>query len=134
MSHQEKAIYADSVLDQKEAVARIYGEVDFSILPERYVGNADVSKIQNSRYRRYAKSALSDPARVEAIRNYTMTGDRVADAYAALIPEYGFRTLITMLEDACEKGVEMVPDVPEELVAFIRSMEAIPRLGRFGSG
>ena len=82
MTLQEKAIYADSVLEQKEAIARIYGNVDFSILPERYVGDADISKIKGSRYRRYAKSALSDPARVETIRNYTMTGDRVADAYA----------------------------------------------------
>lgn len=126
MTHQEKAIYADSVVDQKEAIPRIYGDVDFSILPERYVNDADVSKIQGSRYKEYAKSALSDPARVEAIRNYTMTGDRVSDAYAALIPEYGFRTLVTMLEDACDKGVEAVPNAPEELVAFIQAMEATP--------
>ncbi len=66
------------------------------------------------------------PARVERIRNYTMMGDKVADAYAALIPEYGFRNLVTMLEEACENGVEAVPNAPQELVAFIRAMEATP--------
>jgi hypothetical protein len=55
-----------------------------------------------------------------------MMGDRVADAYAALIPEYGFRTLVTMLDDACDNGVEAVPNAPKELVAFIRAMEATP--------
>lgn len=126
MTHQETAIYVDSVLDQKKAIPRIYGNVDFSILPERYVDNADVSKIQNSRYKQYALRAQSDPARMEAMRNYTMTGDRVADAYAALIPEYGFRTLVTLLDEACDRGIEAVPNAPDELVAFIRSMEATP--------
>ena len=55
-----------------------------------------------------------------------MTGDRVADAYAALIPEYGFRTLVAMLEDACDTGIEAVSDAPPELVSFIRAMEATP--------
>lgn len=126
MTHQEMPIYNDSVLDQKETIAEIYGDVDFSILPERYVSDPDISKIKNSQHKRYAESALSDPARVEKIRNYTMLGDRVSDAYAALIPQYGFRALVAMLDDACEKGVEAVPDAPEELVAFIRAMEATP--------
>jgi hypothetical protein len=126
MTHQEMANYADSVLDQKEAIAEIYGGVDFSILPERYVSDPDVSKIRSSRYRRYAERALTDPARLETIRNYTMMGDQVADAYAALIPEYGFRTLVDMLDDACAKGVEAVPNAPVELAAFIRAMEATP--------
>lgn len=126
MTHQEKSIYADSVLQQKQAIAGIYGNVDFSILPERYVSDPDISTIKNPLHKRYAESALSDPARVECIRNYTMTGDQVADAYAALIPEYGFRTLVAMLDEACDKGVESVQNAPKELAAFIRAMEATP--------
>mgnify|MGYP003669301229 CR=1 FL=1 len=122
----EKALYADSVLQQKSAIAAIYGDVDFSILPERYVSDASVSERLPRRYQDYARRALSDPARVEKIRNYTMTGDRVADAYAALIPRLGFRALISMLDDACEKGIDAVPDAPPELVTFIRAMEATP--------
>lgn len=126
MTHPESAIYADSVLEQKEAISAIYGDVDFSILPERYVSDLSIAEKLPSRFRAYAERALSDPARVENIRNYTMTGDRVADAYAALIPEIGFRNLVSMLEDACDKGIEAVPNAPQELVTFIRAMEATP--------
>lgn len=126
MTEAKQAIYADSVLRQKDAVPGIYGNVDFSILPERYISDPRVSDKLPRRYREYAHRALSDPRRVEIIRNYTMMGDKVADAYAALIPEYGFRTLVSMLEEACEKGVEAVTNAPPELVAFIRAMEATP--------
>lgn len=126
MSKGKAAIYADSVLDQKASIAAIYGDVDFSVLPERYVSDVDISGRKPSRFKRYALSALSDPVRVEKIRNYTMTGDRVADAYAALIPQYGFRSLVNMLDEACQHGIDAVPDAPAELVAFIRAMEATP--------
>lgn len=126
MTHAQPPLYSDSVLAQKEAVPGIYGDVDFGILPERYVSDDSVAKALPPRYARYAERALADPSRVERIRNYTMTGDRVADAYAALIPEYGFRALVEMLEQACDAGIEAVPDAPPELVDFIRSMEATP--------
>ena len=126
MTHQEAVLYSDSVLQQKENIAGIYGDVDFSFLPERYVSDMSVANKLPPRFKAYAERALSDPARVECIRNYTMTGDNVADAYAALIPEHGFRTLVTMLDDACDKGIEAVANAPEELVAFIRAMEATP--------
>lgn len=123
---EQAPLYAADVLAQKTAIPAIYGDVDFSILPERYVGSVDLGGRRPSRFKRYAESALADPARVATIRNYTMTGDRVADAYAALIPQYGFRTLVAMLEDACDNGVESVADAPPELEAFIRAMEATP--------
>jgi hypothetical protein len=126
MLQDRKVVYAQSVLRQKEDIPGIYGGVDFSILPERYISDTRVSDKLPLQFRQYAESALSDPARVERIRNFTMMGDKVADAYAALIPEYGFRTLVTMLEEACESGVESVPNAPQELVTFIRAMEATP--------
>ena len=126
MASSEVSMYRDCVLEQKEAIPAIYGDVDFSILPERYVSGVDLANSLPSRYKRYAQSALSDPERVANIRNYTMMGDGVADAYAALIPEYGFRTLVAMLEDACENGIEAVSNAPKELVTFIHAMEATP--------
>lgn len=126
MASSEVSMYRDCVLAQKEAIPAIYGDVDFSILPERYVSGADLGNSLPSRYKPYAQRALSDPERVENIRNYTMMGDGVADAYAALIPEYGFRTLVAMLEDACENGIEAVSNAPKELVTFIHAMEATP--------
>ncbi len=126
MASSEVSMYRDCVLEQKEAIPAIYGDVDFSILPERYVSGVDLANSLPSRYKRYAQSALSDPERVANIRNYTMMGDGVADAYAALIPEYGFRTLVAMLEDACENGIEAVSNAPKELATFIHAMEATP--------
>ena len=126
MASSEVSMYRDCVLAQKEAIPAIYGDVDFSILPERYVSGVDLGNSLPSRYKSYAQRALSDPERVENIRNYTMMGDGVADAYAALIPEYGFRTLVAMLEDACENGIEAVSNAPKELVTFIHAMEATP--------
>ena len=55
-----------------------------------------------------------------------MMGDKVADAYASLIPEYGFRALVSMLEQACDRGIESVENAPDELVAFISAMEVTP--------
>jgi hypothetical protein len=126
MPPADAAAYADFVLHQKDAIAAIYGAVDFSIVPERYISNVDLTTRRPSTFTRYARSALSDPARVETIRNYTMSGDAVADAYAALIPQYGFRTLVSMLENACDNGIEAVPEAPEELVVFIHAMAAAP--------
>ena len=40
MTHQT---YADSVLEQKQAIQAIYGDVDFSILPERYVSGMSIA-------------------------------------------------------------------------------------------
>ncbi len=63
---------------------------------------------------------------LDLVRAYTMLGDIVADAYAALSPEYGHRRLIDMLREACDRGVENVEGAPRELVAFIRDMERTP--------
>lgn len=126
MNQRLTPLYAPHVLRQAVEVPAIYGDVDFSILPERYVSDVEMDRYRAPRVRAYVESALADPRRVELVRNYTMTGDRVADAYAALIPQYGFRNLVQMLEDACEQGVEAVPGAPPELLALIHAMEATP--------
>lgn len=119
-------IYADSVVRQRDEIPAIYGEVDFSIVPERLDAEATVDDERFGKSRDAVARVFDSPELIEMVRNYTMTGDRVADAYAALIPEYGFRTLVDMLDQACEKGVDAVENAPEELAAFIRSMEATP--------
>ena len=126
MTAEELPGYAPWVAAQKETIPRIYGNVDFTRPPERYVRDGSIIEKLPPRYRAYAERALENQANVETIRNATMMGDRVADAYASLIPDYGFRALIDMLEEACDKGVDALPDAPPELVAFIRAMEATP--------
>lgn len=106
------------VASQKTALPALYGEVDFDATPERFTDDPKTSVAP--RLRRLA------PDKVALIKAYTMLGDVVADAYAALMPRYGFRPLIQMLTKACDEGVAAVPDAPPELAAFIADMEATP--------
>lgn len=115
------------VLSQKTRIPSLYGGVDFSIVPERFAGGlADTTMMPPSMARHQRAAIVADKARMDRALAYTMLGDIVADAYAALMPRYGFRRLIEMLSTACEKGLEAVPDVPSELVDFIQSMERMP--------
>ncbi len=118
--------YADSVVRQQHDIEGIYGNVDFTIVPERFDSEASVDDDRFATVREAVGRVLDRPALMETIRNSTMTGDRVADAYAALIPQFGFRTLIDMLQAACEHGVDRVENAPPELVDLIRAMEATP--------
>lgn len=118
--------YAASVARQGEDIPAIYGGVDFSIVPERLDDTATPDDARFVVHKDATDRVFDQPELIERIRNYTMTGDRVADAYAALIPEHGFRALVDMLDTACERGVDDVEDAPPELVAFIESMEATP--------
>jgi len=107
---------------QKEALPVMYGDVDFSVTPERYTGDISVSSMAA-----YADKFPPPPADMVArVRAYTMLGDVTADAYAALMPKYGFKRLVGMLQQACDRGADAVPDAPPELVSLIREMEVKP--------
>jgi hypothetical protein len=110
------------VASQKTLLPGFYGKIDFDRTPERFTEDpaAAVARDRNP----LGVSVGQDD--LDRVRAYTMLGDIVADAYAALIPQYGFRRLIDMLVTACQHGVEAVPDAPPELAAFIAEMEAIP--------
>src|SRR3984885_16147484 len=112
--------------NQAVQIPSMYGRVDFSITPERFtVAPGDETEIAPE-YAQRRPELLASKERVDLIRAYTMHGDPVADAYAALIPEYGFQRLVAMLEEACNHGVESVPSAPPELAPFIREMEQLP--------
>ncbi|MBI1362166.1 MAG: DUF2236 domain-containing protein [Alphaproteobacteria bacterium] len=114
------------VASQKQMLPALYGDVDFSIKPERFADEPVIEGAPKSSNAHLRPQILADTQKVERMRAYTMLGDVVADAYAALMPEYGFRRLVTMLTEACDRGVEAVADAPPELVNFIRAMEATP--------
>lgn len=122
----EPSVYADCVARQREEIPLVYGDVDFSIVPERYDADAAVDDERFASMRRAVERVFDEPGTLRVIRDATMTGDRLADAYAALIPEHGFRRLVELLETACSRGLEAVDDPPPELVALIESMEATP--------
>lgn len=116
----------EKVESQKQENPAIYGNVDFSVIPERFAGKADDFSTISAKYPAERAELLADPHRMEFIRAYSMMGDRVADSYAGLMREYGFRGLVDMLVQACDKGVENVPNAPPELTAFIHAMEDTP--------
>lgn len=118
--------YSDFVQRQRDDIPGLYGSVDFSIVPERLDTEAALEDERFNPLREHVARVFENPELLERVRNSTMTGDRVADAYAALIPRFGFPALIKMLDAACEQGVENLKDPPPELVAFIRAMEATP--------
>ncbi len=121
------SIYDDSVVRQAADVPAVYGDVDFTIIPERFDAGAAVDDPRFAPVRDAIARVLGRPDLMTTIRNATMRGDRWADAYAALIPQYGLRDLIAMLETACAHGVDAVADAPPELRDLIAAMEATPQ-------
>ncbi|WP_226015928.1 oxygenase MpaB family protein [Novosphingobium sp. FKTRR1] len=104
----------------------MFGAVDFSIWPERLLKDQPELSDLRGPFAKDASRLLARSDLIERMEAYTMLGDTVADPYAALMPQYGFRPLVDMLTLACDKGLDAVPDAPAELVRFIRSMEATP--------
>jgi len=115
-----------TIAAQGALVPSMYGRVDFSVLPERFTQDvADASSLPRELSAR-RPALLADAERVGLLRAYTMLGDSVADAYAALLPTYGAKRLIDMLQAACKQGPQAVPGAPAELYAFIAALERMP--------
>lgn len=116
----------DQVRSQADVTPSIYGAVDFDALPERFAGAAsDPNELRTATEAERAQ-LLADDGLMTLVRAYTFMGDRVADPYAALMPEHGFKRLIEMLDQACRHGIDSVPDAPPQLRDFIAAMETVP--------
>ena len=110
--------------DQRAQVPHLYNQFDFSEMPERFTTDSAGQGMPG--FDAMLPEVLADAPLVALIGAYTLMGDVVSDAYAARIPEYGFRRLIDMLEKACAEGLAAVPDAPPELGAFLADMEQTP--------
>lgn len=119
-------LYSQAVLDQKKALPEMYARIDFNSLPERFAGEADDISSLTGHLLKRRPDLLANKERIALMRNYTMMGDSVSDAYVYRLPEFGFRKIVDMLDTACEHGIEAVEDAPPELVAFLADMERIP--------
>jgi ER-bound oxygenase mpaB/B'/Rubber oxygenase, catalytic domain len=115
---------------QATEVPSLYGGVDFECVPERFVTDPNGVSVLAEQARqleqRHRPAILRDAERLERTLAYTMLGDGVADAYAALTPAHGFRKLVDMVTLACERGLDAVKDAPPELERLIGSMERTP--------
>lgn len=122
----ESLHYSDFVYRQQQEIPRIYESIDFDKLPYRFSTDlADQTQIP-TKYANLRKGYLANSERLKIIRDYTMVGDKTADAYASLIPEYGFKRLVEMLEQALLHGIDTVENAPEELHAFMSELETVP--------
>ena len=115
-----------SVTSQAAQIPAMYGGVDFSVIPERFTVDPDVESELAPEFLTRRPELLADSERVALIKAYTMHGDPVADAYAALIPQFGFQRLAMLLKEACARGVEDTASAPEQLVTFVHEMEHFP--------
>lgn len=111
---------------QAAEIPSMYGSVDFSITPERFAAEPGDQTDLEPEFAERRPGLLANDEQVARMKAYTMHGDPVADAYAALIPEHGFGTLMNMLEEACDHGLESVPSAPPELARFMQEMEQFP--------
>lgn len=111
---------------------QLYTPFDPDHLPERLaLGPGDPSELDRVERmepdERLARSrVMSQPGLVEVMTLATYLGDPLCDAYALLLPHYGMKQLVAMVQQACREGVDAVPQAPEELRAFIGAMEATP--------
>jgi hypothetical protein len=119
-----KSTAADA--DQATQLPAMYGRVDFSITPQRFAAAPGDETELAPEYAERRPELLANKERVALIRAYTMHGDPVADAYAALIPQYGFQRLVAMLEEACDRGAEKITAASPQLARFIGEMEQFP--------
>jgi hypothetical protein len=103
----------------------LYGDIDFERLPYRHTTDPDTPSALPSWVADRAQ-ILADERIVELVATATMLGDVFADPYASLVGQYGVPGLVGMLRQACREGVDAVPGAPDELRAFIGSMEATP--------
>jgi hypothetical protein len=117
---------AARVRSQAKALPALYGQFDFDASPERFTDALDDTAELSGVKGNQRADLLKDPDMVARFREYTMLGDMTGDAYAALIPHYGFKRLVDMLGEACDKGVDKVEGAPKELAALIEEMERVP--------
>jgi hypothetical protein len=115
----------EKVARQKDDLAVMYGDIDFGLRPERFTVDPDTESHMRADLDQRPR-LLANPELVGRIEAFTMLGDTVADAYAALLPDYGFQRLVDMLTEACDSGVESVAGAPPELIAMIKDMERVP--------
>lgn len=109
---------------QKSIAPAVYGDLDLDIAPERFRNELGANSIIKDNPR--IQALLQDSEKVEFFRQLTLMGDPLADAFAARIPELGYKQARAMLDQAAEHGIDTVKDAPEELVNLMRSMETVP--------
>ena len=75
------------VASQAALIPAMYSRVNFSITPERFAIEPDAQTEIDPKFAPQRPKLLANEEQVARIKAYTMMGDPVADAYAALMPK-----------------------------------------------
>ena len=116
----------ERVRHQRDELPGMYGSIDFDLVPERLALGPDDEADLPSGMRVSREELLADTELIDIMATATMLGDVVCDAYVSRMPDVGMQRLIEMVRVACRDGIDAVEDPPDELVAFIDAMEAVP--------
>jgi hypothetical protein len=111
---------------QASEIPAMYGHVNFSLTPERFTTEQGEQTQLAPQFLQRRPALLANEERVAVTKAFTMRGDPVSDAYAALLPKHGFHRLAAMLVQACDQGLSGIEDAPAELTRFIHAMEDFP--------
>ena len=102
------------------------GGVDFSITPERFTVDPGDQTDLAPEYAARRQELLANEVQVARIKAYTMHGGHRRRRLCRPDAEIRVPGLVTMLMEACDRGVENVPAAPPELIRFIAEMERLP--------
>ncbi|HET8706138.1 MAG TPA: hypothetical protein VFM46_07550 [Pseudomonadales bacterium] len=116
--------FVDCLTAQREIAPAVYGELDLNFKPERWCNHLEEGlKIENPDIEPW----LKDPSKMEFFRQLTMMGDPFADAVAALMMDkLGMKKGRELFNEVLVRGVDNVPDAPEEIKAFFSHLEHVP--------
>ncbi|WP_026917978.1 oxygenase MpaB family protein [Gordonia shandongensis] len=116
---------ADRVARQADELPEMYGDFDFSMIPERFTTDPDVKSALPTRLGD-RDTYLADPRLTELVRTSTFLADVPADRVAALSANYPVSELIGLVRRVCREGAENVPEAPSEIGELIEQMQEKP--------
>jgi hypothetical protein len=114
------------IQEHHEICPDIYKSFDMNMVPDRYrEAPGPKSRLANVLSKR-EKQILKDPHDQELLRQWTMSGDPIADAFAAKFHEIGHQQAMQMLETALNEGIDQVENPAPELINLIQHVENTP--------
>lgn len=120
------ATLAARVKKQRDDLPGMYGAIDFEAIPERLALEPDAETDLPPHVKVTRAELFEDAYLIELMSIATMLGDVICDSYVARMPDFGMQRLIEMVHLACRDGVDSIDDAPDELIAFMAHMEAVP--------
>lgn len=123
----DKDLKPEQIIQEHHAICPdIYKIFDMNMVPDRYRKAPGPKSRLAHTLSEEEKQILENPHDQELLRQLTMSGDPIADAFAAKFHELGHQNAMQMLETALNEGLDKVKDPAPELVNLIHHVEQTP--------